>query len=78
MTKPPQSVTTGWQPSCECNAGAPVPQTVLDPFNGSGTTGAVAIRHQRNYIGIELNGAYIELARKRIGAVAPLFAEEVA
>jgi hypothetical protein len=52
--------------------------TVLDPFNGSGTTGAVAIRHQRNYVGIELNAAYIELARKRIGAVAPLFAEEVA
>jgi tRNA/tmRNA/rRNA uracil-C5-methylase (TrmA/RlmC/RlmD family) len=51
---------------------------VLDPFNGSGTTGAVAIRHQRNYVGIELNQAYIELARKRIGAVAPLFSSEVA
>jgi DNA modification methylase len=69
--------TDEWQPSCGCNAGAPVPQTVLDPFNGSGTTGAVAIRHQRNYVGIELNKDYIELARKRIGAVAPLFAEEL-
>jgi DNA modification methylase len=59
-------------------AGSRVGDTVLDPFNGSGTTGAVAIRHQRNYVGIELNEAYIELARKRIGAVAPLFAEEVA
>lgn len=51
--------------------------TVIDPFNGSGTTGAVAIRHQRNYIGIELNPAYIELARKRISAVAPMFAQEL-
>jgi DNA modification methylase len=59
-------------------AGSRVGDTVLDPFNGSGTTGAVAIRHQRNYIGIELNADYIALARKRIGAVAPLFSEEVA
>jgi DNA modification methylase len=59
-------------------AGSRPGDTVLDPFNGSGTTGAVAIRHQRNYIGIELNAEYIALARKRISAVAPLFAEEVA
>jgi DNA modification methylase len=57
-------------------AGSRPGDTVLDPFNGSGTTGAVAIRHQRHYIGVELNADYIELARKRIGAVAPLFAEE--
>jgi DNA modification methylase len=55
-------------------AGSKPGDTVLDPFNGSGTTGAVAIRHQRNYIGVELNPAYVELAEKRIGAVAPLFA----
>lgn len=51
--------------------------TVLDPFNGSGTTGAVAVRHQRNYVGIELNPEYATLARARIGAVAPLFAQEL-
>jgi hypothetical protein len=73
-----KTITTGWEPSCACAAGDPIPCTVLDPFNGSGTTGAVAIRHQRNYVGIELNQAYIELARKRIGAVAPLFSSEVA
>ena len=56
----------------------PIPDTVLDPFTGSGTTGAVAIRHQRNFIGTELNPAYVELARKRINAVAPMFAQEVA
>lgn len=39
---------------------------VLDPFMGAGTTGIVALRHNRNYIGIELNSKYIELAEKRI------------
>ena len=59
-------------------AGSAVGDTVLDPFTGSGTTGAVAIRHQRNFIGCELNPSYVELARKRIGNVAPMFAQEVA
>jgi DNA modification methylase len=54
-------------------AGCPIGGTVLDPFAGSGTTGAVAIRHQRNFIGCELNADYIALAERRIGAVAPLF-----
>lgn len=39
---------------------------VLDPFMGSGTTAVVARKFDRNYIGIELNDAYIELAEKRI------------
>lgn len=48
-------------------AGSKIGDTVLDPFNGSGTTGAVAVQHGRNYVGIELNPAYIELAKDRIG-----------
>lgn len=59
-------------------AGSAFGDTVLDPFTGSGTTGAVAIRHQRNFVGTELNPAYVQLARKRIGDVAPMFAQEVA
>jgi DNA modification methylase len=59
-------------------AGSKEGDTVLDPFTGSGTTGAVAIRLQRNFVGCELNPAYVQLARKRIGAVAPLLAQEVA
>jgi site-specific DNA-methyltransferase (adenine-specific) len=39
---------------------------VLDPFMGSGTTGAVALRLKRNFVGIELNPEYIRLAQKRI------------
>lgn len=48
-------------------AGAPVGHTVLDPFFGSGTTGMVAKRLHRRYIGIELNPDYIELAKQRLG-----------
>ena len=57
-------------------AGSAVGDTVLDPFTGSGTTGAVAIRHQRSFVGCELNPAYVELARQRIGKESPLFAME--
>ena len=41
---------------------------VLDPFFGTGTTGAVAKRLGRNFIGIEREGDYVELARERIAA----------
>jgi len=44
---------------------------VLDPFFGSGTTGAVARRLSRKFLGIERDGAYVELARRRIAAVQP-------
>lgn len=40
--------------------------TVLDIFMGSGTTGVVAKKQNKNYIGIELNEEYIEIAEKRI------------
>lgn len=47
-------------------AGCPEGGTVLDPFLGSGTTLAVALKNGCNGIGIELNPDYVELARKRI------------
>jgi DNA modification methylase len=59
-------------------AGSKPGDTVFDPFCGSGTTGAVAIRHQRNFIGCEMNPEYVKLAEKRIGGVAPLFSEQSA
>jgi len=64
--------TTGWQPGCKCG-GEPIPCTVLDPFMGSGTTGLVAQRLGRSFIGIELNPEYAEMARKRIEGDMPLF-----
>jgi DNA modification methylase len=62
----------GWEPSCEHEDGSGT-CTVLDPFAGSGTTGVVALRHGRSFIGCELNAEYIELARRRIIDDAPLF-----
>jgi len=44
---------------------------VLDPFCGTGTTGAVARRLGRRFIGIERDPAYAALARDRIDAVTP-------
>ena len=48
-------------------AGSEKGDTVLDPFFGSGTTGAVAKRLGREYIGIELNPRFCEKAAERIG-----------
>jgi modification methylase len=45
---------------------------VLDPFFGSGTTGAVAKRLGRHYVGVEREQTYIDAARARIEAVEPL------
>ena len=50
-------------------AGSAAGDTVLDPFNGAGTTGLVALKHGRKYIGIELNADYIEMTRARLASV---------
>ena len=54
-------------------AGCPKGGVVLDPFAGSGTTGVVAEKLGRDYILIELNPKYIEMADNRTWNVAPLF-----
>ena len=41
---------------------------VLDPFMGSGTTGKMALLNNRNFIGIELDPTYFDIAQKRIEA----------
>ena len=48
-------------------AGSKENDLVLDPFAGSGTVGVVALRHSRNFIGIELNPDYAQIALNRIG-----------
>ena len=50
-------------------AGAPAGGVVLDPFMGSGTTGMVALKHGRRFVGIELNPEYFKMACERIRAV---------
>jgi len=70
--------STGWQPTtvstnkwiqtCDCPAADPIPATVLDPFNGSGTSGTVALDLGRAYIGVDISKEYVtELAEERIG-----------
>jgi DNA modification methylase len=56
-------------------AGSKEGDTVLDPFSGSGTTGEVALKHGRNYIGLELNPEYAAISEKRITDAVGMFAE---
>jgi modification methylase len=51
--------------------------TILDPFFGTGTTGAVARRLGRRFIGLERDPGYAAIARKRIAEIQPLAAEDV-
>ena len=57
------------------------PKTILDPFMGSGTAGVAALKLGRNFIGIEKEPNYFDLARRRIEAAAsviqqPLFGSQ--
>jgi len=54
-------------------AGCPAGGIVLDPFSGTGTTGYVALREGRRYVGIEINECYAAQSDRRIaGANLPL------
>jgi site-specific DNA-methyltransferase (adenine-specific) len=61
----PSSRTVGWESTCthDDDTGRSI---VLDPFAGAGTVGVVCGWHGRNFIGIELNPAYADMARERI------------
>lgn len=66
----PESLVEWFVLSC-CPPGG----TVLDPFSGSGTTAAVAKKHGRNYIGIDIRQSQVDLANRRLaGVTPPLFA----
>jgi len=56
------------------------PQTILDPFMGSGTTGVAAVQMGRQFIGIEREPEYFEIACKRIDdaqRMGDMFAPEI-
>jgi DNA modification methylase len=57
-------------------AGSRPGDTILDPFSGAGTTGLVAEKLGRKYIGIELNQDYADMAAKRIEAARLPLAEQ--
>ncbi len=52
-------------PGCTCGTSVR-PGVVLDPFFGAGTVGLAAERHGRDWVGIELNPAYVKLAEQRL------------
>lgn len=56
-------------------AGSAEGDTVLDPFSGSGTTGEVALKFGRNYVGCELNPDYAKLSERRITEALGMFAQ---
>lgn len=57
-------------------ASAPEGATVLDPFNGSGTTALAAVEHGMNYIGIDLNTEYLDLTVRRLMDQVPEWHDE--
>ncbi len=73
MIQPPTSETVGWQPTCTCfgefaDSAIPQPCVVLDPFSGSGTTGVVALRLGRAYVGVDISEEYLHgVTAERMG-----------
>jgi site-specific DNA-methyltransferase (adenine-specific) len=59
-----------------CRLLTPPGGTILDPFTGSGSTGAAAVAGGWAFVGVEIEPEYVELARRRIHAAAPLFSVE--
>lgn len=50
-------------------AGCPKNGLVMDPFFGSGTTGFVALKNDRNYLGLEINPEYVDIAKTRLSSI---------
>ncbi len=63
--KPYERKIKGYKPTCKCNTDF-TGGIVLDPFFGAGTTGVVALKQNKEFVGIELNEEYIEIAKKRL------------
>jgi len=53
-----------------CESVTPSDALILDPFNGSGTTGLGALDSKHRYIGIEREASYVDIARRRIADAA--------
>ena len=60
---PMMPISAGWEPVQD---GA-TPGIVLDPFAGTATTGEVALKMGRSFVGIDLYGEYVDIARRRCG-----------
>jgi len=67
--------TIGWKKSCSCNSDTVSSCVVMDLFCGSGTTGVVALRNRRKFIGIDGKQEYIDLANNRLIREKQVFEE---
>jgi len=65
-SQPAKRSFKGWKPSCSCVNIQPIPATVMDIFSGSATTGMVALQQGRDYVGLDLNSSYLDLAKSRV------------
>ena len=67
-----ETVATGrFESACKHDTGVR-PAIVLDPFSGAGTTGLVAIKLGRDYVGIEKSAKYVEMSRARLAKPAQM------
>ena len=66
-----------WIKNCDCETTETENCTVLDPFSGLATTGVVALKNNRDYVGIEINKNFIEESKKRIFKLEPIFLKEI-
>ena len=69
-------IDLGLQKQCDCQTNETKGGTVLDPFGGSGTTGLVASKHNRNAVLCELNEGYIDIAEKRLNDGFDIFSSD--
>jgi len=65
LKKVRESKTIGWKPVCTCGK-EPIPCTVLDCFNGAGTSYLVSAKHNRRYKGIEISEDYADMTKARL------------
>ena len=60
--------TLGWEKTCSCSTNEIKPCTILDMFAGTSTTGVVALKNGRRFIGIDLNDEYLKISHRRLQA----------
>jgi DNA modification methylase len=70
-SEPPDREDRGFFPSCSCGTSARRNCVVLDPFSGWATTGVVAVRHGCDYVGLDIQAAYLDAAEKRVLEAVP-------
>ena len=61
------NITIGWTPTCDCDTDTTEAGIALDPFAGAGTTLLKAKELGRQFVGVELNTKYADMARARVG-----------